>query len=98
MLAHWIWLAHRPNLPDWFRWEILKKFGSPEAVYFADSYECLEGLTKEGLQSLQDKNLAESKKILEDCLRTHLKILTIAEEAYPEKLKNISDPPPHFIL
>ena len=93
MLAHWIWLAHRPNLPDWLRWEILKQFKTPEAVYFADSYECVDGLQKEGLLSLQDKSLQTSQAILEACIEKKLQILTIADPEYPEKLKNISDPP-----
>ena len=79
MLAHWIWLAHRPNLPDWLKWNLLQKFGDPEKIYFADSYEEAEGLTKQGCESLMDKRLGEAQKILEACLKTHLHILTIAD-------------------
>lgn len=93
MLAHWVWLAHRPNLPDWLKWEILQKFGDPEQVYFADDFQNIDGLTKDGFQSLMDKDLSGSEEILEKCLRKHLHILTIQDGAYPRKLKNIQDPP-----
>ena len=93
MLAHWIWLAHRPNLSDWLKWEILQQFGDPEKVYFAESYEAVEGLTREGFQSLMDKDLGEAHKILEACVNKRLHILTIQDGAYPERLKQIADPP-----
>ena len=93
MLAHWIWLAHRPNLPDWLKWNLLQKFGDPEKIYFADSYEEAEGLTKQGYESLMDKDLGQAHKILEACLKKRLHILTIADGAYPRRLKNICDPP-----
>ena len=93
MLAHWVWLAHRPNLSDCLKWEILQKFGDPEKVYFAESYENIENLTREGYDSLMDKNLASSRKIMETSVSRHLQILTIQDPAYPEKLRNISDPP-----
>ena len=93
MLVHWVWLAHRPDLPDAQKWEILQYFGDPEKVYFADSYEAFDGLKKEGYESLMDKNLEESEKILEKCMKKHLRILTIGDAQYPERLKNIYDPP-----
>ena len=93
MLVHWVWLAHRPSLSDWLRWQILQQFGDPESVYYADSYQSVEGLSPEGQASLQDKSLASSEKILEDCLNQRLHILTIQDAAYPERLRNIPDPP-----
>ena len=93
MLVHWIWLAHRPNLTDWLRWQILQKFGTPEAVYFADSYEGIEELTTAGYEALQDKNLRESERILETCVNKGLHIMTLQDRLYPDRLRNIPDPP-----
>ena len=93
MLVHWVWLAHRPGLGDWLRWQILQQFGDPESVYYADDYRSVEGLSPEGIESLLDKSLASAEKILEDCLNRRLHILTIQDAAYPERLRNIPDPP-----
>ena len=93
MLAHWIWLAHRPNLPDWLKWNLLQQYGDPEKIFFADSYETVEDLTTQGYESLMDKDLREAHKILEACLQKRLHILTSADGAYPQRLKNICDPP-----
>ena len=95
MIVHWIWLATRPNITDWVKVELLHSFQDPENVYFAepDSYKQIEGLTPEGLEALKDKNLRPAEKILADCQRERLRILTYQDAAYPSRLKNISDPP-----
>ena len=95
MLVHWIWLATRNHVSDRLKVELLRHFQDPENAYFADvdSYAHIEGLTEEGKTALQDKNLAEAEKILRDCQRENLSILTYQDAAYPARLKNISDPP-----
>ena len=93
MLAHWVWLAHRPGLTDWLKWEILQKYGTPENVYFSDGYEDVEHLTREGYESLMDKDLRPAEKILEKCVNKRLHVMTIQDAAYPRRLKNIPDPP-----
>ena len=93
MLVHLIWLSQRKNLSNFLKWEILRHFDSPERAYFAESYEAIEGLTCQGNESLLDKNLTSARTILEQCEKKHLQILTILDQAYPSKLRNISDPP-----
>ena len=95
MLAHWIWLATRPHISDRIKAELGHRFRDPEARYFADaeSFREIEGLTEESHASLMDKNLREADKILTDCRRENIGILTFQDAAYPARLKNISDPP-----
>ena len=94
MLVHWIWLAHRPGLGPRTRVELLRHFRDPEAVYFADE-EALGNLelSTEARAALLDKNLDASEKILEQCRKKRLSILTLQDAAYPSRLKNIPDPP-----
>ena len=75
--------------------ELLHHFQDPENVYFADpdSYRQIEGLSPEGMEALKDKALRPAEKILEDCRKEKLQILTYQDAAYPNRLKNISDPP-----
>ena len=95
MIVHWIWLATRNGVSDWMKVELLHHFQDPENVYFADSdsYRQIEGLSPEGIETLKDKDLRPAEKILEDCRREKLQILTYQDALYPNRLKNISDPP-----
>ena len=95
MLVHWIWLATRPHINERVKVELVRHFQDPEAVYFADAaaYAQVDGLTDEGKAALSDKDLTEAEKILRDCRRENLGILTYQDAAYPSRLKNIPDPP-----
>jgi len=95
MIIHWIWLATRPDISDRIKVELVHRFQDPENVYFTDpeSYREVEGLSSEGIAALKDKNLDRAKHILDDCDRENLRILTYRDAAYPNRLKNISDPP-----
>ena len=94
MLIHWIWLSHRPGFGPRTKAKLLEHFRDPEAVYYADG-EALGQLelSAEARAALLDKNLESSGKILEDCEKKRLNILTIQDAAYPSRLKNIPDPP-----
>ena len=95
MLAHWIWLAHRPGVSDRVKAGLLRHFRDPEDIFFADpgAFDHIEGLTEENKEALWDKNLLPAEEILDACAREKLNILTYRDAAYPVKLKNIPDPP-----
>ena len=95
MLLHWIWLAHRPGVSDRMKIRLLQQFRDPEDIFFADgeSYRHVEGLTKEAVEGLQDKDLSAAEAALRACRREGLHLLTFQDAAYPSKLKNIADPP-----
>lgn len=94
MLVHWIWLAHRPGFGPRTKAQLLEHFRDPEAVYYADEEALWQlGLSSDVRAALLDKNLDSSEKILEDCQKKRLNILTLQDAAYPSRLKNIPDPP-----
>lgn len=94
MLIHWIWLAHRPGFGPRTKAQLLEHFRDPEAVYYADEEALGQlGLSSDVRAALLDKNLDSSEKILEDCEKKRLNILTLQDAAYPSRLKNIPDPP-----
>ena len=95
MLIHWMWLATRPSMSDRAKVMMLQHFSDPEDIYFADdeSFAHIEGLTRDGAQALRDKNLSDAQKILEDCARKKIHILTLQDASYPTRLKHIPDPP-----
>ena len=95
MRIHWIWFAHRPGISDRMKAVLLEHFSDPEDIFYADgkAFEGIEGLTGEALEALLDKNLTAAEKILEDCGREKLHILTYQDASYPARLRNIPDPP-----
>lgn len=93
MLIHWIWLATRPHVADWVKADLVRHFGDAESVYFAADWAGVEGLTAEGVEALQDRNLREAEQILDECDRAGLRVLTWQDAAYPKRLQNIPDPP-----
>ena len=95
MLVHWIWFATRQNVSDRMKVELLQHFRDPEEIFYADkdTFQTVEGLTEEGLASLQDKALGQAQWVLRQCEKEKLNILTYQDAAYPARLKNIPDPP-----
>ena len=94
-LKYWLWLSTRKGLRPEHMDRLLEHFGTPEAAYFADpaEYGLLEGLPQAAGETLLDKDLAGAEAILADCDRLGVRILTIGDADYPDRLKNIYDPP-----
>lgn len=74
---------------------VLEYFGKPERVYFAqqEDLEMIPGLAPQAIRGLLDKNMEESKAILGRCDRLGVQIMTIQDADYPERLRQLSDPP-----
>ncbi|MBR2048342.1 MAG: DNA-processing protein DprA [Oscillospiraceae bacterium] len=95
MLIHWIWLATRSGLGDHGKRALLEQFHSPEAVYALnrENLADIPDLTVKAGESILDKDLSGSDKILQDCAKKGINVLTFQDPAYPQRLKNIYDPP-----
>lgn len=95
MLKFWLWLSELRGLQNETRLALLRHFGSPEAVYYADREEILltDGMTPEQAARLDDHDLAGAQKILGRCEELGISLLTIQDAAYPRRLLNIYDPP-----
>lgn len=95
MLIHWIWLAERPGINDRQKMLLLESFGDAEDVFFAEKEDILglESITPRGKESLFDKDLSQAEEICRQCDEKGICICTLRDEEYPERLKNIIDPP-----
>lgn len=93
MLKYWLWLTTRQGLGARGAYLVARHFGSPEAAYFADktAYCAVEGLRS--FHPLLDKDLSKPERILAQCYEKGIRILTFQDAAYPERLRNIDDPP-----
>jgi len=94
-LKYWIWLAELPGLRSQTQLALLEHFGDPENIYCADAGEILlvENMTREQAVVLENKSLSNAEKILGECRRLRLRVLTLQDADYPDRLRNIYDPP-----
>ena len=94
-LKYWLWLTELRGLKNQTRLALLHHFGTPEDVFYADAGEILltEGITREQAAILEDHRLDTADRVLADCQRLDLRLLTIQDAEYPGRLKNIYDPP-----
>ena len=93
-LKYFLWLTTRKGFQTGEVNGLLSHFGTPEAIYFAQGEEYdLLGLSERKKQALKDKDLGEAEKILENCDRLGIHIMTIQDADYPERLGQIYDPP-----
>ena len=91
MLLYWLWLANRPHISDREKLQLLAHFESPENCYLAR--EAPKDLSPEGQEAFLDKDLTEAERILEKCAKFKIQTLTWQDTLYPNRLKNIPDPP-----
>lgn len=94
-MKYWLWLAGLKGVPGRMKLELLHHFATPERIYFSESgeYFLVEGMTRSVAEILENKSLKEADKILGDCERLGLRILTLHDAEYPDRLRNIYDPP-----
>ncbi len=95
-LIYWIWLTTRKGLGATAVLRLLDAFVTPQQVYYAqeEDYHSVEGITPYAIQMLQNKNLEEADQILSRCDQLNIQIMTIQDAIYPERLRQIDDPPP----
>ncbi len=93
-LRYWLWLSRLRGLTPATARRCLDVFGSVKALYLAEEAELREvGLRREAVSALCRKEIGEAEEIEEACRRLGFRILCIRDAAYPERLRNIPDPP-----
>lgn len=94
-LKYWVWLTTLQGLSSNTRLQLLREFSSPEEIYYAEEGDLalVEDIRKEELEALTDHSLTAAEKILEQCARKEIFLVTCADALYPQRLKNIYHPP-----
>ncbi len=94
-MKYWVWLATRKGLRVKEARQALEWFGTPEAIFFADplEYSRVPGLGDRAKKALEQKELARVDMVLGSCERLGIRIMTCQDAAYPERLRNIYEPP-----
>ncbi len=93
-LKYWLWLTALPKVGNQLRLALLQQFGSPEDIYFADQESYLHaGADLAQAQCLSDKRMTAADRILGRCDALGVRIVTMQDADYPDRLRNIFDPP-----
>ena len=94
-LKYWIWLSSLSGVGPVTAARLLNRLGTPEKVFQASErdYREIEGVRRPEIEKLAEKNVEAANRILASCAETGCRILTFQDAEYPERLRNIYDPP-----
>lgn len=93
-LKYWLWLTSRKGMDAPSALTVLDHFITPERAYYADleDYEPLP-IRPQLKRELMVKKLDTAEEILEQCEMQGVRIMTFQDADYPNRLKQIADPP-----
>ena len=92
-LRYWVWLTTLTGVSSVTTRRLMDRFGSPMEIFFG-SYDGMPELTGRERAALENKDMSRTEKVLETCRREGIGILTVQDTLYPERLRQIADPPP----
>ncbi len=91
----WTWLSVRLGAASPYLNPLLEHFAAAADVYAADhaALAAVEGLPESVRLRLLDKDTDRAERILEDCRRLGIGVMTYDDPRYPRLLKQIAKPP-----
>jgi DNA processing protein len=92
-LLYWVWLTIKPEMNATKITWLWEHFETIKDIYEEKEYNCIEGIDKNEICALQNKDLTEAKKVIERTEQIGAKILTYDDINFPDMLRNIIDPP-----
>jgi len=94
-LKYWVWLSSISGIGPVTAAKLLDRFETPEKVFSAreSEYRDVPGVSLKDISKLLMKNPDGANKILADCDSLGYRILTLQDAEYPDRLRNIYDPP-----
>ena len=95
LIEHWVWLSTIAGLGARACKALLERFETPESAYNGTEREYREvpGLKIGDIEKLMHKDLSVSKEALESCKKLGFSIIALDDPRYPDRLRNIFDPP-----
>jgi DNA processing protein len=94
-LRYWVWLSSVVGIRARTALLLLEHFGSAEKVFLAggEDYRQVPELKDGDVKRLLNKKIYLAKNILNKCAQNGYRIITMQDAEYPERLRNIYDPP-----
>ena len=94
-LSSWLWFALLSRPTCLKKNLLLCSFSGAEEIFEcrdAERFRAL-GMTDKDCETLLDKSLSRADAVISECRRLGIRILTMRDTAYPEKLRNLCDAP-----
>lgn len=94
-LKYWLWLKMREHLTPAKTFLLLERFGEPDDIFLRgrEDYETIQGLPEAAIESLCDKSLDAAERVLEECAKQEITVISMQDANYPERLRQIYHPP-----
>lgn len=96
-LGYWLWLSSLNGLRQETALKFVEAFGSVKQLYYADKRDLeqagITAATAKELNLLSNKNMKRAAEIEKRCEELGVRILCLMDAAYPERLRNIYNPP-----
>ncbi|WP_414481114.1 DNA-processing protein DprA [Caldicoprobacter sp.] len=96
--VYWVWLSSIPGIGAKRFYYMVKRFGSPKAVWECSRNDILDAYRLIGDKAIKNvmihksmEYLEKAQKIVED---PNIQVITLIDDEYPKLLKTIYDPPP----
>lgn len=94
MNKYWIWFSRTYKIGAKAQNSLLEKFKKPENIWKLDDELLSQILNKEQIGILTNEIYKQNLDRYEEYMNEHkIKMITIYDKKYPEKLRNIYDPP-----
>ena len=92
---YWIWLASKCGVASRHFDKLIQKYPNPFDIYRLESDEIahLDGLADTQKDKLCEKDLDAAYDVMKYCKSNKIDIITYVDRRYPERLKNLQDPP-----
>ncbi|MDL2273280.1 DNA-processing protein DprA [Oscillospiraceae bacterium OttesenSCG-928-G22] len=94
-LKFWTWLSALDSVSARKRAHLLSHFGTVEDIYYATEadYKAVPGIDGRDRRELLEKSFVRAETVLEICEKKQIRVITIQDAEYPDRLKNIDAPP-----
>ena len=94
MNKYWIWFSRINKIGAKAQNKLLEKYHNPERIWNLTKEELQEILDNKQVEIVLNQNNRENLEKYDEYMQKHkIKMITILDEKYPKKLRNIYDPP-----
>ena len=94
-IQYWLWLSSAVAAPKTKKLILTHYDGDPMRAFFAPrgEFAAIEGVNANDLDDLERRDPARADRILAECDRQGITVLSLQDALYPQRLRNIYAPP-----
>ena len=94
-MRYWVWLSSVTNANPRARAALVEHYGDAESAFLAPpgEFRTIPGVSAAEAALFEKRDLAAADRILGVCREENISVITMADAAYPRRLRNIFAPP-----